>query len=195
MSDLEMPEVDWYYLKQGRQYGPVAERSIHAWLEAGFLKEDDLVWRAGLEDWTAVAELSEFGGSTVTAAPEQEERSGPSLSDEESPPAGSTATSAFGGVEARPVVVPLAWPPTRTKVVFATFGMRFLAFLIDYVFVNFLVIFVSIPHLLKMEQPPHIGMNDPVLTGTTFAVWIVYFTMLESSKWQVLWANGSCGFA
>lgn len=52
----------WYYIKGGRQHGPVAELSIANWLKSGFLSADDLLWRSGMNDWVAVREIPEFGG-------------------------------------------------------------------------------------------------------------------------------------
>lgn len=60
----------WYYMKKGRQHGPVAQQSISSWLSSGFLTPDDLLWRSGLTDWVPARELPEFGGKPLSPAGE-----------------------------------------------------------------------------------------------------------------------------
>lgn len=60
---------EYHYVKQGRVFGPVPERSVRAWLESGFLRADDLVWREPLAEWARVNELPEFGGNAGLPPP------------------------------------------------------------------------------------------------------------------------------
>jgi hypothetical protein len=52
--------VDWYYAKQGRQEGPVGAEALRAKLVSGELARTDLVWREGMEKWTAAEEVPEL---------------------------------------------------------------------------------------------------------------------------------------
>lgn len=64
--------MEWYYAKDGRSFGPVPEQSIRAWLESGFLRPTDLLWRSGLDEWTRASELPEFsrtGGAPTPGIP------------------------------------------------------------------------------------------------------------------------------
>jgi uncharacterized RDD family membrane protein YckC len=61
--------MDWYYLKDGRQFGPVSESSLRAWLESGFLSPGDLVWHSGMAAWAPCVEQPEFGGGRQGNSP------------------------------------------------------------------------------------------------------------------------------
>ncbi|HQE75691.1 MAG TPA: RDD family protein [Candidatus Hydrogenedentes bacterium] len=46
--------MDWYYIVQGREAGPVSDATLSNLALAGALTPDTLVWRAGMQDWQPV---------------------------------------------------------------------------------------------------------------------------------------------
>jgi hypothetical protein len=60
-------EPDWFYARASQRYGPVALQELKAFLMAGTLQIDDLVWTAGMADWVPAREVpGMFPGSTAT---------------------------------------------------------------------------------------------------------------------------------
>jgi uncharacterized RDD family membrane protein YckC len=43
--------MDWFYAESGRQVGPIDETSFQALVTAGLVRDDTLVWRAGMANW------------------------------------------------------------------------------------------------------------------------------------------------
>lgn len=43
--------MDWYYAESGKQIGPVDDASFQNLVGAGLVREDTLVWRAGMANW------------------------------------------------------------------------------------------------------------------------------------------------
>ncbi len=143
----------WYYLKGGRQHGPVAEQSIANWLKSGFLSPDDLLWRSGMNDWAPASEIPEFGGQP-------------------SPP-GGTLAAAPEGVRA-----------------YAGFWLRLVAYVIDSVLLGIVLAVYWMPRLpieategdLQSMMQEMQGRPDLMLSA--FLLPLIYFTILESSRWQ-----------
>ena len=59
-------EIEWYLAREGKQFGPLTDGELKKVIELGHLKPDDLLWRAGQEDWQRAA----------TIFPEDDRRSG-----------------------------------------------------------------------------------------------------------------------
>lgn len=67
----------WYCYVGGKQHGPLSEAVLRSWIQQGRLGRSDLVWTAGMADWTAASEVPGLfaqpgeaeGGSMVLAAP------------------------------------------------------------------------------------------------------------------------------
>lgn len=53
-GDEAVMEPNWYYARQGKQYGPVTENDLRAMLDRGDLRGNDLVWKKGSPDWVEV---------------------------------------------------------------------------------------------------------------------------------------------
>jgi hypothetical protein len=51
---------NWYLLKDDQRFGPVDEAAFYEFLEKGVIKRRDLVWRQGLETWTAAEQVPEL---------------------------------------------------------------------------------------------------------------------------------------
>lgn len=43
--------MNWHYVEQGRQIGPVTEEQLSGLFQAGTINGETLVWRAGLTEW------------------------------------------------------------------------------------------------------------------------------------------------
>jgi len=59
--------MNWYYSKDGTQHGPIAQQELQAKLQSGEVKQDALLWREGMSDWTAANQLSEFTSTSPAA--------------------------------------------------------------------------------------------------------------------------------
>ena len=44
---------DWYYAQSNERKGPVPFAKLQSMAKSGWLTPDDLVWHAGMTDWTA----------------------------------------------------------------------------------------------------------------------------------------------
>jgi hypothetical protein len=67
-----MPEPVWYYARGDVERGPFTIVQIKALANAGKLRRDDLVWKEGMENWTAaegIRELFPAGPSPAESAP------------------------------------------------------------------------------------------------------------------------------
>lgn len=65
------PEMSWYYSKNGTQLGPVSVEELKAKGSSGEVLPTDLVWKEGMADWKAFAQIPEFqGGGIVPQVPQ-----------------------------------------------------------------------------------------------------------------------------
>ncbi len=65
-----MALVEWYYAKEGKQFGPISAAGIKRMAEAGTLAPTDLVWREGLDNWiTADKVRGLFGEEGAATGP------------------------------------------------------------------------------------------------------------------------------
>src|SRR5688572_15925113 len=55
-----MAEPVWYYARGDVERGPFTLTQIKALANASKLRPDDLVWKEGMENWTAAREVSEL---------------------------------------------------------------------------------------------------------------------------------------
>lgn len=181
--------MEWFYLKKGRQYGPVAATSIRNWLESGFLTPDDLLWRSGLSEWTPIHELAEFGGQP----------SGPDARWSGGGGAGQGAGDRGGaGPEAAPWKRGSGWlpdvgggiPPPAGIQAYAGFWLRAAAYLLDSFLLGTLLWLYWAPRLPEAALSGDFqaalqaiqGNSALMLSGMLLP--LIYFTILESSPWQ-----------
>jgi hypothetical protein len=67
-----MPDVQWYYARNEKQFGPVSAGELKQLANAGDLAPDDLLWREGMEAWTTAINLRglfEEGAAVVAKDP------------------------------------------------------------------------------------------------------------------------------
>ncbi|MCH5377506.1 MAG: GYF domain-containing protein, partial [Planctomycetes bacterium] len=62
-----MSDATWYFADGDEERGPVTEAQIRTLIGTGNLKADDLVWREGMDDWTAAGDVPGLFGGTVPA--------------------------------------------------------------------------------------------------------------------------------
>jgi hypothetical protein len=66
--------MQWYYVKDDQQHGPVRGRELKRMARQGSLTRDDLVWRAGLSKWVACKKVEGlFKPRKHNGSPEAEE--------------------------------------------------------------------------------------------------------------------------
>jgi len=52
-----MTRIEWFYAKEGRQFGPVSTLEMKQMADAGKLAREDLVWRDGMKGWVAARKV------------------------------------------------------------------------------------------------------------------------------------------
>lgn len=206
--------MDWYYLKDGQPLGPVGEGSIRAWLESGFLRPADLVWRDGLREWTAIWQLPEFSGSEATAAgPSEGSPASPPYRDQSAEPVAGESNGAGRGRENEgsqgnwPGAPPPTWQPQpgpavalgpgARPMVFAGFWLRVGAAMIDWIVLSIVMMLVfrseftrvmaMTGELTGLEQWKLAieAMNaNRFLVAFSLVSPWLYFAAMESSPWQ-----------
>ena len=53
--------VEWFYGKEGEQYGPIDEATLRARITTGEIGPRDLIWSEGMAEWTPLSQLPQFG--------------------------------------------------------------------------------------------------------------------------------------
>jgi hypothetical protein len=60
--------VEWFYAKNNQQRGPVSPAELRQLAQSGQLAPEDLVWRQGLDDWTAASRVKGLFDGEPSAA-------------------------------------------------------------------------------------------------------------------------------
>jgi len=60
--------MNWYYVEQGQQVGPVTEERFSELVRGGKIQPDTLVWREGMTDWVAYQRANTAGPSSTSGA-------------------------------------------------------------------------------------------------------------------------------
>ena len=63
----------WYYVREGRRHGPVAQEQLKQLAASGQLKPVDLVWKKGLATWMPAAEVVGFFDDPPPLPPRQQQ--------------------------------------------------------------------------------------------------------------------------
>lgn len=58
--------MNWYYVEQGKQTGPVSDEQFSALFQSGTITLDTLVWREGLADWLPYRQLRDATAAAVS---------------------------------------------------------------------------------------------------------------------------------
>jgi uncharacterized RDD family membrane protein YckC len=168
-------EPQWYYLKSGQPLGPVPETSIRAWLDSGFLKSGDFLWRKGLADWLTAEQLPEFAGAAGVPPP---------------PPITVQSPAPGGGGRRVTLILPREPGASARAVLMAGFWLRVGAALIDWMLLS-LTLFVAfrpvVPEATSFEEfrgaIEAMQQNRWLMIFSIVLPWL-YFSALESSPWQ-----------
>jgi hypothetical protein len=57
---IEDDGTEWFYATGGKQEGPITFGAMRSLWQARHITPDTLVWSRGMNDWAAVAEVSEL---------------------------------------------------------------------------------------------------------------------------------------
>ena len=63
----EPTQEEWYYASGGQQYGPVMLQTLRDLVRSGQVRATDLVWTAGMPQWTAAQAVPHLGAFSVAA--------------------------------------------------------------------------------------------------------------------------------
>ena len=55
--------AQWYYRRDGQQFGPISSRKLYRLVRRGEIKADDMLWREGMPGWRAAGESKTLFGS------------------------------------------------------------------------------------------------------------------------------------
>jgi hypothetical protein len=53
-------KVNWFYEKEGKQFGPVTVHDISSLLRSGMISDSSLVWKEGLQNWIPLLKVPEL---------------------------------------------------------------------------------------------------------------------------------------
>jgi hypothetical protein len=54
-------QPQWFYARDNQRHGPVSFETVQHLLAARALTRDSLVWREGMDNWTPLRDVAEFG--------------------------------------------------------------------------------------------------------------------------------------
>ena len=98
--------VEWFYGKEGQQYGPVDEATLRARITSGEIAPQDLIWSEGMDVWTPLQNLPQFAiKQPLSPPPVSGIMSSKPSGQSHSPYAPPTATPSVVGLQAGVPVV------------------------------------------------------------------------------------------
>src|SRR5262245_48246029 len=103
-----MPDPVWYYARGEVERGPFTAVQIKALAHAGKLRRDDLVWKEGMESWTAAKEISELFPAETPAA-ESIPANGAAVAHELAPVSRVAEPPAWAASDMLRLATPLGW--------------------------------------------------------------------------------------
>ncbi|HEX4054562.1 MAG TPA: RDD family protein [Tepidisphaeraceae bacterium] len=168
-----MPESEWYYAQNDRQFGPVTLQALTDMIRQGHVLLSDLVWTENMPDWRPASETPEL--APCMAAPS----AAPTAANLNPWPAG-TSLNYFSPVATAAVAAP-----------YAGFWMRFVAFIIDAIILGvaaaLLEAFIGGAGVLTVfprnSFAPVLGIFGLAETGKIALGWL-YNALMESSRCQ-----------
>ena len=172
---------EWYYVEDGERRGPIARDALMTKIDNGELAPTVLVWRDGMDDWSAADAMAEFSGPAV------------GLAAGAGAPAGSGSGGAYAGLESDGAG---GYDPFTGEeygivpVTYAGFWKRFVAYIVDSIIVQS-VMFVLQIGLAVLTSLPGFADSDAAiaLVSVVFSLGsmvlvLVYFAAFESGNWQ-----------
>ena len=61
--------TEWYYGKQGQQFGPISSVQLQELALSSKLKHDDLVWKKGMDQWVRASRVKGLFSRPQAATP------------------------------------------------------------------------------------------------------------------------------
>jgi len=61
--------MNWYYIEQGQQVGPVTDQQLQQLFQSGSITADTLVWRQDMANWTPYSQVTIAPGSPAPEPP------------------------------------------------------------------------------------------------------------------------------
>lgn len=159
---------EWYYAQQGLQRGPVALERLRELISGGHIARSDLVWHAGMANWSEAGSVAELSGGEV------------------SPTGVMTATLPYSPAPIQ------YFNPTGAVVVYGGFWLRFCAYVIDWIILTIATRAVAgvVPSVLRLPVF-NFGRPTPLwmlvlVAGSLPSLLIrwLYFALMESSSMQ-----------
>jgi uncharacterized RDD family membrane protein YckC len=173
-----MSTIEWYYLRDGQQIGPVGSKELKSLADRGRLQPTDLIWRDGLPNWVPAARVKGLFPETDVY----------SLEEEPAPPVTSAP------VDQDEEFAPERVRPKGRKALrhgYAGFWKRFAAFIIDMILLLALGfgIGVVIGIVLAITMGPgraQDAIDSHALLFNLLGIIInwLYYALLESSESQ-----------
>jgi uncharacterized RDD family membrane protein YckC len=180
----------WYYARNDQRFGPVEETELRRLVAVGQIARGDLVWRQDWPDWRAAEEveglLPPAGGTPPPRVPTPPPPPPAALLASQSPYAASPPPP--GELPAWQSPYTTAPPSPASTVQYATFGQRFLAFLVDFVImlVGSFVVAVILGALLAVARrfmtPEAVLGSNLLLNLIGLASGWLYYAFCESSS-------------
>jgi hypothetical protein len=62
-------ELGWYLARGGKEYGPLTDRELAMLSDGGNLKENDLLWKQGFEEWKPATDVLPLARETPPSEP------------------------------------------------------------------------------------------------------------------------------
>lgn len=113
--------MNWYYIQNGKQMGPVSEQELGTRLKNGELPADTLVWRDGIAEWKPASNQPEFGAylGGSTGATSGSQPLNPYQSPQAAYPGAASATIPNYLWQSIVVTIMCCWPLGIPAIVFA----------------------------------------------------------------------------
>src|SRR5215472_9522797 len=61
--------MNWYYVDQGKQAGPVDDAQLEQLRGSGQIQDETLIWQEGMENWKPYRDVKGGGGMPAASAP------------------------------------------------------------------------------------------------------------------------------
>lgn len=64
--------AEWYYGREGQQYGPIDEAALRVRIATSEIRADDLIWREGMAEWAPLNKISQFNAKQAPLTEQDE---------------------------------------------------------------------------------------------------------------------------
>jgi len=170
----------WYAYEADRQIGPLEWSALKSRAEAGILRREDFVWRAGMSDWARADSVDGLFGTNP-------------------PPLVASAHTTATATASEPSTAPATasgevFSPEEPALLFAGFWRRAAAFVIDQAILLavFFVAFFTVGVAVGLFGKPAALAGGVVNLTAIFGPWL-YYAGMESSQYQATLGKRALG--